>query len=168
MTRRGAPDRRCRTSTGRRTSRRSCRRRRRPRGRHRPPAGLSEGRRCADDGDAVETWKEYLTFGLISAYADDLPAAFVDAQFDFNGKVHRRPPGTSAALEARRGGDRGSARRAGRQAVHRALLQARREGAHGRAHPEPPRGVQGRDRRARVDVARDEGAGAGQARQVHA
>jgi putative endopeptidase len=35
----------------------------------------------------VETWKEYLRFGLIAAYADDLPAAFVDAHFDFNGKT---------------------------------------------------------------------------------
>ena len=35
----------------------------------------------------VETWKEYLTFGADRAYADDLPAAFVDAQFEFNGKV---------------------------------------------------------------------------------
>jgi putative endopeptidase len=33
------------------------------------------------------TWKEYLTFALISSYADDLSAAFVNAQFDFNGKV---------------------------------------------------------------------------------
>ncbi|HUP88764.1 MAG TPA: M13 family metallopeptidase, partial [Longimicrobiales bacterium] len=35
----------------------------------------------------VSTWKEYLTFSLINAYADDLPKAFVDAQFDFNGRV---------------------------------------------------------------------------------
>jgi putative endopeptidase len=35
----------------------------------------------------VETWKDYLRFGLISAYASDLPAAFVDAQFEFNGRV---------------------------------------------------------------------------------
>jgi putative endopeptidase len=35
----------------------------------------------------VETWKEYLRFGLIAAYADDLPAAFVDAHFDFNGRT---------------------------------------------------------------------------------
>jgi len=35
----------------------------------------------------VETWKDYLRFALIARYADDLPAAFVDAQFDFNGKV---------------------------------------------------------------------------------
>jgi putative endopeptidase len=35
----------------------------------------------------VETWRDYLTFRLVSSYADDLPAAFVDAQFDFNGKV---------------------------------------------------------------------------------
>jgi predicted metalloendopeptidase len=35
----------------------------------------------------VETWKEYLTFGLISAYADGLSAPFADSQFEFNGKV---------------------------------------------------------------------------------
>jgi putative endopeptidase len=35
----------------------------------------------------IETWKEYLVFGLIATYADDLPAAFVNAQFDFNGRV---------------------------------------------------------------------------------
>ena len=35
----------------------------------------------------VETWKEYLTFGLISAYADALSTPFADSQFEFNGKV---------------------------------------------------------------------------------
>jgi predicted metalloendopeptidase len=35
----------------------------------------------------IETWKEYLVFGLLTTYADDLPAAFVNAQFDFNGRV---------------------------------------------------------------------------------
>ena len=35
----------------------------------------------------VETWKDYLTFGLITSYASDLPAAFVNAQFDFSGRV---------------------------------------------------------------------------------
>jgi predicted metalloendopeptidase len=35
----------------------------------------------------VQTWVEYLTFGLISSYADYLPAAFVNADFDFYGKV---------------------------------------------------------------------------------
>jgi predicted metalloendopeptidase len=35
----------------------------------------------------IDTWKEYLRFGLIAAYADDLPAAFVDTQFEFNGKT---------------------------------------------------------------------------------
>jgi predicted metalloendopeptidase len=38
-------------------------------------------------GTPIATWQEYLTFGLIAAYGDDLPAAFVDAQFEFNGKV---------------------------------------------------------------------------------
>jgi putative endopeptidase len=35
----------------------------------------------------VETWKEYLKFGLISAYADGLSSPFADSQFEFNGKV---------------------------------------------------------------------------------
>ena len=35
----------------------------------------------------LTTWKEYLTFGLISQYADGLSAPFVDSQFEFNGKV---------------------------------------------------------------------------------
>jgi predicted metalloendopeptidase len=35
----------------------------------------------------VATWKEYLTFGLISAYADGLSAPFVDSDFEFNGKI---------------------------------------------------------------------------------
>ena len=44
----------------------------------------------------VATWKEYLTFGLISAYADGLSAPFADSQFEFNGKViggrQQQPP----------------------------------------------------------------------------
>ena len=35
----------------------------------------------------VQTWKEYLTFGLINEYADELPQAFVDAHFNFSGRV---------------------------------------------------------------------------------
>ncbi len=35
----------------------------------------------------VATWKEYLTFGWISAYADGLSAPFVDSDFEFNGKI---------------------------------------------------------------------------------
>jgi len=35
----------------------------------------------------IETWRDYLTFGLIAGYANDLPAAFVNAQFEFNGRV---------------------------------------------------------------------------------
>jgi putative endopeptidase len=35
----------------------------------------------------IATWKDYLAFGLISGYADDLPAAFVNAQFEFAGRT---------------------------------------------------------------------------------
>jgi predicted metalloendopeptidase len=44
----------------------------------------------------VETWKEYLKFGLISAYADGLSAPFADTEFEFRGKVlggrQQQPP----------------------------------------------------------------------------
>src|SRR5437773_7781091 len=36
---------------------------------------------------AVEIWKEYLTFGLLNAYAGDLPDAFVQAHFNFAGRA---------------------------------------------------------------------------------
>ncbi len=35
----------------------------------------------------LATWKEYLTFGLISEYADGLSAPFADSQFEFDGRV---------------------------------------------------------------------------------
>ena len=35
----------------------------------------------------IQTWVEYLTFGLLSSYADYLPTAFVNADFDFHGRV---------------------------------------------------------------------------------
>lgn len=44
----------------------------------------------------IETWKEYLKFGLISAYADSLSSAFADSDFEFRGKVlagrQQQPP----------------------------------------------------------------------------
>ncbi len=114
----------------------------------------------------LSTWKEYLTFGLLSSFADDLPAAFAEAQFEFNGKIiagrQQMPPRWKRGV-ATVGVD---ARRAGGQAVRRPLLQGRREGPDGRAHQEPARRIQGRHRRTRVDVAGNEAAGAGQAREV--
>jgi predicted metalloendopeptidase len=35
----------------------------------------------------METWKQYMTFKLLNAYADELPRAFVDAKFNFTGRV---------------------------------------------------------------------------------
>lgn len=35
----------------------------------------------------VQTWKEYFTFGLLNAYADVLPDEFVNANFNFSGRV---------------------------------------------------------------------------------
>jgi predicted metalloendopeptidase len=35
----------------------------------------------------VQTWRDYLTFALLGSYADDLPQPFVQAQFEFTGKV---------------------------------------------------------------------------------
>jgi predicted metalloendopeptidase len=35
----------------------------------------------------VSTWREYLTFKLLDAYADELPSAFQQARFDFRGRT---------------------------------------------------------------------------------
>lgn len=35
----------------------------------------------------ISTIREYMTFGLLNGYADNLPAAFVNAQFEFDGKT---------------------------------------------------------------------------------
>jgi predicted metalloendopeptidase len=35
----------------------------------------------------VSTWREYLTFKLLDSFAPELPSAFVNARFDFRGKV---------------------------------------------------------------------------------
>jgi len=35
----------------------------------------------------VDTWKEYLTFGLLHEYTDELPESFVNARFNFSGRV---------------------------------------------------------------------------------
>lgn len=35
----------------------------------------------------VQTWKEYFTFGLLHEYSNDLPDAFVQARFNFGGRV---------------------------------------------------------------------------------
>jgi putative endopeptidase len=35
----------------------------------------------------LQTWQHYMTFKLLDAYAGVLPAAFVDAQFEFRGRV---------------------------------------------------------------------------------
>src|ERR1051326_5102137 len=35
----------------------------------------------------VDTWKEYFIFGLLNAYAGELPNAFVEARFNFAGRI---------------------------------------------------------------------------------
>jgi predicted metalloendopeptidase len=37
----------------------------------------------------VSTWREYLAFKLLNAYADELPSAFQNASFEFSGKTLR-------------------------------------------------------------------------------
>ncbi|MDH4066079.1 MAG: M13 family metallopeptidase [Acidobacteriota bacterium] len=38
-------------------------------------------------GTPLSTWKEALTYGLLATYADELPAAFGEAQFEFRGRT---------------------------------------------------------------------------------
>jgi predicted metalloendopeptidase len=35
----------------------------------------------------IQTWKDYLTLGLLDAYVEELPQAFVEADFNFSGRV---------------------------------------------------------------------------------
>ena len=42
---------------------------------------------AAIESTPVSTWKEYLAFGLISTFADDLSAPFAETEFEFSGKV---------------------------------------------------------------------------------
>ena len=63
---------------------------------HRPAARLPEGVSTPSLREIpVATWKEYLTFGLISEYAGGLSTPFADTQFEFTGKVLERTPGTA-------------------------------------------------------------------------
>ncbi len=114
----------------------------------------------------VATWKEYLTFGLISAYADGLSAPFADSQFEFNGRViagrqEQQPRWKRGVTEVEQALGEPVGRlyvekhfkpeaKARMDALIRNLLAAFKVG----------------HRRARVDVAGDQARGAGQARQV--
>ena len=91
----------------------------------------------------IAAWKEYLTFRLLTAYADELPAAFGDAQFEFRRQGARRPAGDAAALEARRLRGRRGARRAARPTLCRAVTSSRTRRRAWTARQEPARGVQG-------------------------
>ncbi len=61
----------------------------------------------------LATWKDALTFRVLTTYADELPEAFGVAQFEFRGKTLSGQQEMRARLEARRrrGGRRRSARR---------------------------------------------------------
>ena len=48
----------------------------------------------------LATWKDYLKVRTIGAYARVLPAAFVEASFDFNSRTTARHRGVAPALEA--------------------------------------------------------------------
>jgi len=39
------------------------------------------------DDTPIETWRDYMAYRLLSAYADELPSGFVQARFDFYGKT---------------------------------------------------------------------------------
>ncbi len=95
------------------------------------------------------------------------PRAFVEENFDFYGRTLTGTP------ELRDRWKRGVAfvegpRRGRRQAVRRAALPARGQGADGRAGGQPGRGVPAEHRPARLDERGDPGAGARQAGQVPA
>ena len=114
----------------------------------------------------IATRKEYLKFGLISEYADGLSAPFADSQFEFNGRViagrqQQQPRWKRGVSEVEQALGEPVGRlyiekhfkpeaKARMDALIRNLLAAFKVG----------------DRRARVDVAGDQVAGEGQAREV--
>ncbi|CAA9347696.1 MAG: Metallopeptidase, partial [uncultured Gemmatimonadaceae bacterium] len=79
----------------------------------------------------------------------------------------RRAEGDGRAVEARRERGGGRARRGRGEDLRGAPLQAGGQGAHGRDGEEPARGLPRGDRQPGVDEPRDQGAGQGQAHQVH-
>ena len=115
----------------------------------------------------LSTWKEALTFRVLTTYADELPEAFGLAQFEFRGKTLSGQQEMRARLEARRRRGGRSARRGAGQALRGAPLQARGQGAHGPAREESAGRIQAGHRRARVDGPRHQGPGPGQAGEVH-
>ena len=112
----------------------------------------------------LATWKEYLTFGLISAYADGLSAPFVDSRFEFTARSWRA---SRAQPRWKRGVD-GVEQTLGEpvgSCTSSGISSPKRRRAWTR-WSEPARGVQGGHRRARVDVAGDKASGASEAREV--
>ena len=126
--------------------------------------------------EPLDTWKEYLTFRVLSSAATDvpprevagltfLPKAFVDERVrvlwdDAHGRAEAPRP-----LEARVSRDKRRARRGRRPALRRDVLPAVREGPRRGDGEERDRSVRGEDRPPRLDGARDEGEGQGEARR---
>ena len=114
------------------------------------------------------TWREYLTFKLLDDYADELPAAFVQARFDFRGKTLIGPAGDGA----RAGSARWTASKAtlGEAAGKLYVAQYFKPEAKARMDALVKNlldAYTGRHRQPRVDEPRDQGAGEGQARALH-
>jgi predicted metalloendopeptidase len=112
------------------------------------------------------TWREYLTFKLLDGYADELPAAFGQARFDFRGRTlagQTAPPAAGSAPPTRWGA---ASARPWASSTSIATSSPRRRRAWTRWCA-TSRGVSHRDRLARLDEPRDEGAGEGQAHPLH-
>ena len=89
----------------------------------------------------VDAWKPYLKASLLNGFAPYLNKSIVDAEFGFynttlRGVKEQQPRWKRGVNIAQR-----QPRRDARQAVCRAPLQARSQGAHGGARREPARGV---------------------------
>ena len=105
----------------------------------------------------LETWKDYLTFHAIEHASSFLPKAFVDEAFAFYGKALSGTPKLRDRWKRARRRHERRARRGGRQALRRALLPARGEGARRGDGQERRRRVRPPHRRARLDGPADQG-----------
>ena len=116
--------------------------------------------------EPLDTWKDYLTFHAINSRAAVLPERLRPAGLRVLRPGAERRPEAARPLEARRQRHQRRARLRGRQALHRALLPGRREGAGPGDGGQPHRRVREAHRPARLDGAGHQEGGQGQARRA--
>ena len=117
-------------------------------------------------GEPLDLWKDYLTFRAIDRASGLLPKAFAEERFRFYGTVLSGAPKQRDRWKRAVNATSGDPRRRRRPPLRREALLAVGQGAGAGDGQEHRRGVRTPHRPARLDVARDEGEGEGEARDA--